>query len=151
MEYSELTEKIIKCAYSVYNKMGFGFLESVYEKCMLIELNKTGLSAEAQKPIKVYYDENNVGEFIADIIVNDTIILELKSVSRLVKAHEVQLVNYLVATGKPIGLLLNFGERRVEVKRKVKELNRMNGLEIIKNNYKNNHENLVNPVENKEE
>ena len=122
MEYSELTEKIIKCAYTVYNKMGFGFLESVYEKCMLIELNKVGLNAEAQKSIKVYYDEKNVGEFVADIIINDTIVLELKSVSRIIKAHEVQLVNYLVATDKPIGLLLNFGERRVEVKRKIKEI-----------------------------
>lgn len=150
MEYSELTKKIIKCAYTVYNKMGFGFLESIYEKCLLIELNKAGLNAEAQKSIKVYYDENNVGEFVADIIVNDIIILELKSVSRIIKAHEVQLVNYLVATGKPIGLLLNFGERSVEVKRKAKELNRMNGIEIIKYNYKNNHENLVNPVETRE-
>ena len=151
MEYSELTKKIIKCAYTVYNKMGFGFLESVYEKCMLIELNQAGLNVEAQKSIKVYYEENHVGEFIADIIVNDTIILELKSVSKLVKVHEVQLVNYLVATGKPIGLLLNFGERRVEVKRKVKELHRMESSEIIKYNYKNNHENLVNLVEISEE
>ena len=69
MEYSDLTEKIIKCAYTVYNKMGFGFLESVYEKCMLIELNKAGLNAEAQKYIKVYYDEKNVGEFVADIFL----------------------------------------------------------------------------------
>ena len=122
MEFSELTEKIIKCAYAVYNRMGFGFLESVYEKCMLIELKKAGLNAEAQKSIKVYYDEKNVGEFVADIIVDDTIVLELKSVSRIIKAHEVQLVNYLVATGKPIGLLLNFGEKRVEVKRKIKEI-----------------------------
>lgn len=93
MEYSELTKKIIKCAYTVYNKMGFGFLESIYEKCLLIELNKAGLNVEAQKSIKVYYDENNVGEFVADIIVNDIIILELKSVSRIIKAHEVQLVS----------------------------------------------------------
>jgi GxxExxY protein len=147
VEYSQLTKEIIGCAYRVYNKMGFGFLESVYEKCLLIELNKAGINAEAQKPIKVYYDEKNVGEFIVDIIVNDIIILELKSVSRLVKAHEVQLVNYLVATGKPIGLLLNFGEKRVEVKRKVKELSRIKSSEIIKYNYKNNHDNLVNPVE----
>jgi GxxExxY protein len=69
--------------------MGYGFLERVYEKCMLIELNKAGLNAEAQKSIKVYYDKKNVGEFVADIIVDDTIILELKSVSRIVKAHEV--------------------------------------------------------------
>ena len=122
MEYRELTEKIIGCAYRIYNTMGFGFLESVYEKCMLIELRKEGLNAESQKPITVTYDNEIVGEFIADIIVEDTIILELKSVKRIVKAHEVQLVNYLVATGKPIGLILNFGEWKVEIKRKVKEL-----------------------------
>ena len=102
--------------------MGFGFLESVYEKCMLIELRKAGLNAEPQKPITVYYDEENVGHFIADIVVNDTIIVELKSVRRIVDAHEVQLVNYLVATGKEVGLLINFGDRKVEVKRKVREL-----------------------------
>ena len=122
MEHRELTEKIIGCAYRVYNRMGFGFLESVYEKCMLIELKKAGLNPDSQKSIKVYYDDEIVGDFVADIIVDDTIILELKSVRRVVRAHEVQLVNYLVATGKPIGLLLNFSERKIEVKRKVKDL-----------------------------
>ncbi|MFH2219347.1 MAG: GxxExxY protein [Pseudomonadota bacterium] len=122
MEYKDLTETIIGCSYRVFNKMGFGFLESVYEKCLLIELRKAGLEAESQKPITVYYDDEIVGEFVADIIVNDTIVLELKSVRRVVRAHEVQVVNYLVSTGKPIGLILNFGERKVEVKRKVKEL-----------------------------
>ncbi len=122
MEKMKLTEKIIGCAYRVYNRMGFGFLESVYEKCMLIELNKAGLNADSQKPIKVYYDNEVVGDFVADIIVNDTIILELKSVRRIIRAHEVQLVNYLVATRRPVGLLLNFGERKVDVKRKVRVL-----------------------------
>jgi GxxExxY protein len=122
MENMKLTETIIGCAYRVYNRMGFGFLESVYEKCMLIELNKTGLNADSQKPIKVYYDNEIVGDFVADIIVNDTIILELKSVRRIVRAHEVQLVNYLVATRKSVGLLLNFGERKVDVKRKIRIL-----------------------------
>ena len=101
---------------------GFGFLESVYDKCLLIELRKAGLNAESQKPIIVYYDGEIVGEFVADIIVDDTIILELKSVRRIIKAHEVQLVNYLVATGKPVGLLLNFGESKVEIKRKIRDL-----------------------------
>jgi len=123
MEYKEVTETIIGCAYRVYNKMGFGFLESVYEKCLLIELHKLGLDTESQKPITVYYEDEIVGEFVADIIVNDAIIIELKSVKRIIKAHEVQLVNYLVATGKPVGLILNFGERKVEIKRKVKDLN----------------------------
>ena len=91
MEYKEVTETIIGCAYRVYNKMGFGFLESVYEKCLLIELHKAGLNAESQKPITVYYEGEIVGQFAADIIVDDTIILELKSVRRIIKAHEVQL------------------------------------------------------------
>ena len=123
MEYKEITETIIGCAYRVYNKMGFGFLESVYEKCLLIELRKAGLDTETQKAITVYYNGEIVGEFVADIVVNDAIIIELKSVRRIIKAHEVQMVNYLVATGKPVGLILNFGERKVEIKRKVKDLN----------------------------
>ena len=122
MEYKELTEKIIGCAYRVYNKMGFGYLESVYEKCMLIELRKAGVDIESQKPIRVEYDGEVVGDFIADILVNDTVLLELKSVRKLVEAHEVQLVNYLVATGKPVAPLINFGETKVGVKRKVKDL-----------------------------
>ena len=122
MENRKLTERIIGCAYRVYNRMGFGFLESVYEKCMLIELNKAGLDADSQKPIKVYYDNEIVGAFMADIIVNNTIILELKSVRRIIRAHEVQLVNYLVATRKSVGLLFNFGETKVDVKRKVRRL-----------------------------
>ena len=113
MEYKDLTEKIIGCAYRVYNKMGFGYLESVYEKCMLIELRKAGFDIESQKPIRVQYDGEVVGDFIADILVNDTVLLELKSVRKLVEAHEVQLVNYLVATGKPVGLLINFGKTKV--------------------------------------
>ena len=123
MEYGELTEKIIGCAYRVYNKMGFGFLESVYEKCLLLEMRKAGLDTETQKPITVYYEGEVVGEFVADMIVNDAVIIELKSVRQIIKAHEVQLVNYLVATGKPVGLIINFGEKKVEIKRKVKELN----------------------------
>ena len=122
MQYEEITEKIIGCAYRVYNKMGFGFLESVYEKCLLIELKKEGLKAESQKDITVNYEDEVVGEFKADILVEDTVILELKSIKQITQAHEVQLVNYLVATGKPVGLILNFSEQKVEVKRKVKEL-----------------------------
>jgi len=122
MQHKELTEKIIGCAYRVYNTMGFGFLESVYEKCLMIELSKQGLDAQSQKPIIVRYEGEVVGEFVADIVVEDTIILELKSVRRIVVSHEIQLVNYLVATGKPVGLILNFAETEVEVKRKVKDL-----------------------------
>ncbi len=125
LQYQELTEKIIGCAYTVFNKMGSGFLESVYEKCLMIELKKAGLKAEEQRPILVYYEGELVGEFIADIVVEDKIILELKSVQRIAKIHEVQLVNYLNATGMEVGLLLNFGEKKVEVKRKVRSLNRV--------------------------
>ncbi len=102
--------------------MGFGFLESVYEKCLALELNNSGLQVETQKPITVFYEGEIVGEFFSDILVNDIVILELKSVRKITNAHEVQLVNYLVATGKEIGLLINFGEQKVEVKRKLKKL-----------------------------
>ncbi|MDZ4199528.1 MAG: GxxExxY protein, partial [Kiritimatiellia bacterium] len=122
MDYEEITRMIIGCAYRIYNIMGFGYLESVYEKCMLIELGKVGLPIEFQRHIPVRYEGKNVGDFIADMVVQGTIIIELKSVQRLAKAHEVQLVNYLVATGLPVGLLINFGETAVEVKRKVRQL-----------------------------
>ncbi len=122
MQYQELTEKIIGCAYRVYNKMGFGFLESVYEKCLQIELQKAGLNAQFQHPITVYYDGKVVGEFVADVLVENVIILELKSVRHFLPAHEVQLVNYLTATHKDVGLIINFGESKVEIKRKVREL-----------------------------
>ena len=124
MTKKELTEKIIGCAYHVYNSMGFGFLESVYEKCLLIELRKTGIQAKVQVPINVHYDGELVGEFIADMLIEDSIIVELKSVRRVIRNHEVQLVNYLTATGKDVGLLLNFNETRVDVKRKVRSLER---------------------------
>ena len=122
MKYKEITEKVIGCAFRVYNKMGFGFLESVYEKCMQIELKKAGLNSESQKPIIVLYDEKIVGEFIADLVIEDILIVELKSVKKIIKIHEMQLVNYLVATGKPVGLIINFGELKVDIKRKLKDL-----------------------------
>ncbi len=122
MQHEELTQKIIGCAYRIYNRMGYGFLESVYEKCLFIELQKLGLLAEAQKKISVYYEGEIVGDFIADLIVENEVIIELKSVSCIVKAHEVQLVNYLTATKTDVGLIVNFGENKVEVKRKVRSL-----------------------------
>ncbi|MCK5113640.1 MAG: GxxExxY protein [Phycisphaerae bacterium] len=122
MLHSELTEKIIACAYKVYNQMGYGYLESVYEKCMLIELTDIGLSVEVQKHLEVFYKGQVVGDFVADIVVNNTVIVELKSVSKIAKAHEIQLVNYLVSTDRPVGLILNFAKNKVEVKRKVKNL-----------------------------
>lgn len=121
-KHTELTEKIIGCAYKIYNTMGFGYLESVYEKCMLIELKKAGINAESQVPVNVFYDRQAVGNFIVDILVERVVIVELKSVQKVIRAHEVQLVNYLMATGKDVGLILNFSEKKVEVKRKLRLL-----------------------------
>ena len=116
--HSDITEKIIKAFYNVYNKLGYGFLEKVYENAMLIELKKLGLNCKNQFPIKVFYDEKNVGEYFADIIVNDFVIVELKAAENLCEEHECQLVNYLKATEIEVGLLLNFG-KNPQLKRKV--------------------------------
>jgi len=118
MKHKELTAKIIECAYKVHNSLGFGFLEAVYQNALLIELLKAGLRAEKEKKIQVYYDNQLVGDYIADIIVENEVILELKSVKELHPAHEAQLINYLKATGIEVGLLMNFGES-VEIKRKI--------------------------------
>ena len=122
LKFKELTQKIIGCSFNVYNKLGFGYLESVYENCMMIELFKCGLNSENQKPIIIYYDEFIVGEFFADILVENEIILELKSIRSLNIMHEIQLVNYLTSIRKDVGLLINFGEKKVEIKRKVRSL-----------------------------
>ncbi|RKX33740.1 MAG: GxxExxY protein [Verrucomicrobia bacterium] len=122
MEHGDLTEKIIGCAFRVYGTMGYGFLESVYEKSMIIELSALGLAVESQKPITVYYQDEVVGDFVADLLVEDAVVVELKSVRTLAQSHEVQLVNYLNATKLSVGLLLNFGEKKVEVKRKLRIL-----------------------------
>ena len=122
MELEELTHKIIGCAYKVFNKLGFGFLESVYQKAMVIELGKVGLNVEAEKPLKVYYDDQIVGDFYVDLYIATAVVVELKSVQSLNKEHEVQLVNYLNALEKEIGLLINFGPSGVEVKRKYRKI-----------------------------
>src|SRR6056297_660829 len=119
MKYNELTSKIIQCAYKVNNTLGFGFLESVYQNALLIELKKAGCKAEKEKQINVFYGNQIVGEFQADIIVQDKVILELKSIKDLHPAHEAQLTNYLKATKKEVGLLINFGTDGVKIKRKV--------------------------------
>ena len=106
----ELTSKIIKAFYNVYNTLGYGFLEKVYERAMMIELKKHGLNCERQKSINVYYDDENVGEYFADILVEKKVIVELKAVEKLLKKHETQLYNYLKATDVEVGLVLNFGE-----------------------------------------
>jgi len=95
MEYEELTHKIIGCAYKVFNELNFGFLESIYKKAMIIELIKNNLKVEAEKPLKVYYDNQIVGDFYIDLYIEDKVVVELKSVQNLAKEHEVQLVNYL--------------------------------------------------------
>ncbi len=107
--HKQLTEKIISTFFDVYNELGYGFLEKVYQNALFLELKKRGFSVEAQKQIRVYYKGYQVGEYYADIIVNNTVILELKAAKTLVKEHEWQLLNYLKATGIEVGLLLNFG------------------------------------------
>ncbi len=122
MEYlhADITDKIIKAFYHVYNVLGFGFLEKVYENAMLQELNSMGLHCEKQKPIEVYYKNKKVGEYFADIIVEDKVIVELKAAEGLIEEHEAQLTNYLKATKIEVGLLLNFG-KTPQIKRKVFE------------------------------
>jgi GxxExxY protein len=118
----ELTEKVIGAAYRVFNVLGYGFLESVYEKALVLELTESGLRCESQKSLRVIYRGTIVGDFYADLVVEEMLVVELKSVQKLSKIHEVQLVNYLTATGLELGLLINFGEGGVEVKRKVRVL-----------------------------
>ena len=118
MKHRELTAKIIDCAYKVHRELGFGFLESVYQNALLIELSKAGLAAQKEKKIQVNYDGQAIGDFIADIVVEDKVIIELKSVQQVHPAHEAQLINYLKATSIEVGLLINFGEK-AEIKRKV--------------------------------
>ncbi len=120
MEYKHkhLTEKIIKAFYNVYNELGFGFLEKVYENAMLIELNEMGLQVHKQQAIQVFYKDNEVGDYFADLVIEDQIIVELKAAESICEEHEFQLINYLKATDIDIGLLLNFG-KKPQVKRKI--------------------------------
>ena len=116
--HEELTKKIIKIFYEVYNELGYGFLEKVYQNALYYELKKNGFDVKAHKKITVYYKEIIVGHYIADMIIDDLIILELKSTEYLVEANEFQLLNYLRATSCEVGLLLNFG-KKAEFKRKI--------------------------------
>jgi GxxExxY protein len=108
-KYKELTEKLIHVFYKVYNTLGYGFLEKVYENAFLVELKKVGIKAIPQSPIRVLYDGEVVGEYFADILVDNKVIVEIKAVRNLVVEHEAQLLNYLKATDIEVGLLLNFG------------------------------------------
>jgi GxxExxY protein len=114
----DLAGQVIGLAMKVHRTLGHGFMESVYQKALVYELAKAGLKVETDKLLQVRYENVVVGDFKADLIVNDELIVELKAVSTMVIEHEVQLVNYLAATGKEIGLLLNFGARSLEFKKK---------------------------------
>jgi GxxExxY protein len=111
LKYKEITDLILRGFYEVYNELGHGFLESVYENALMIVLKQYGLSVKIQEEIPVYFREYNVGNYKADMIVNDTILLELKAVRELDSAHEAQLLHYLKATSLEVGLLLNFGKK----------------------------------------
>jgi GxxExxY protein len=116
-KHKELTEQVLKVFYRVYNKLGYGFLERVYENAMMIELKKEGIPAVCQSAIKVFYDGEVVGEYCVDILVDRKLIVEIKAARALAEEHEAQLLNYLKATDIEIGLLLNFGTKP-EVRRK---------------------------------
>ena len=110
-KHSELTQRIIHEFYGVYNALGYGFLEKVYENSLALRLRKCGLSVRQQQPISVYFDGSVVGEYFADIVVDDLVLLELKATADLTPEHEAQLLNYLRATQYEVGLLLNFGPK----------------------------------------
>ena len=118
MDVETLVKTVIDCSKNIRRHLGPGYLESVYKNAMLVELKKNGLSYEVEKPINVYYEDVLVGDFKADIIVEGILIMELKAVQSLHMAHEIQLVNYLTATGVDNGLLINFGSEELQFKRK---------------------------------
>jgi len=118
IKYKALTEKIIKIFYKIYNTLGYGFLEKVYENAMMIEFKREDIPAYSQYAIKVFYEDEIIGEYFADILVDDKIIVEIKATRNIALEHEAQLLNYLKATDKEVGLLLNFGPKP-EIKRKV--------------------------------
>lgn len=117
MIHEELTGKILKVCFDVSNELGSGYLESVYEKAMFIALRDAGLKAQSQTPLKVMFRGQIVGEFFADIIVEDTVLLELKAVKALAPEHLAQVMNYLKATGIEVGFLINFGNPKLEYRR----------------------------------
>ncbi|MCK4352162.1 GxxExxY protein [candidate division WOR-3 bacterium] len=118
---NKISEKIIGCAFQAHNTLGCGFLEKVYENALVIELRKVGLKIIQQAPIKVYYKSETVGDYIADILAKDKIIVEIKAVKYIDEIHEAQLINYLKATRLKLGLILNFSRPKLEIKRLVNE------------------------------
>ncbi len=117
-KHTKITEQIIKAYYTVYNTLGYGFLEKVYENAMVIELHKLGLEVKKQQNIKVFYDNQEVDDYYSDLMVEGKVIVELKAAKNLCEEHEAQLLNYLKATDIEVGLLLNFG-KEAQLKRKV--------------------------------
>ena len=116
---NELSRRVIGCAFEVSNTLGAGFFENVYEKALCVELEKSGLNFQCQKSVLVKYKDILVGEYITDIVVEDSLLLELKAVKSLCSEHEAQLMNYLKATGLSFGLLLNFGKPKLGIKRMI--------------------------------
>jgi GxxExxY protein len=123
----DLAGRIIGFAMKVHGTLGFGFLESVYVKALQIEIVRGGFSVELEKPIHVRYEDVVVGDYYADLVVNGELIVEIKAVTALTASHEVQLVNYLSATGKESGLLLNFGTQSLEFKKKFRTYRKPDG------------------------
>ncbi len=117
-KHSGVTEKIIGAAYEVHSTLGHGFMEKVYENALALQLHQTGCALRQQVPVKVMYAGEIVGNYVADLVVEDKVLVEIKAVTELQPLHEVQLVNYLKATEMEVGLLINFG-REVEVKRRI--------------------------------
>ena len=122
MEINDITYSINGAVFEVNKILGPGFLEKVYENALLIELKNRGLKTESQVPITVLYKDNVVGEYLADLLVEDKVVVELKTVENLDKNHEAQLLNYLKATGLHVGLLVNFKNKKADIKRMVLDL-----------------------------
>ena len=117
-QHSEMTDAIINCFYKVYNSLGYGFLERVYEKSLLLELTNNSFKVEVQKPVKVFYSGEIVGEYFCDLLIEDKVLVEIKATPSILKEHEAQLLNYLKATNVEVGLVLNFGPEP-QIRRKV--------------------------------
>jgi GxxExxY protein len=140
LKHGEITKVVIACAFEVINDLGSGFLESVYERALLIALRQKGLSAKSQHPIKVMFKEECVSDFFADILVDDKVIIELKATKAITTEHQAQIINYLNATEIEVGLLINFGKSKLEYKRFTRKQN-MDTQQII------NPDHPVNPCE----
>jgi GxxExxY protein len=115
--YKDLSYKIIGLAIEVYNKLGYGFLEKIYENALMILFRQKGIKAKQQAPITVYFEGEIVGEYFADILVEDSIILELKVMEKVIDVHKAQTLNYLKATGLRLAIILNFGKKKLEYER----------------------------------